>query len=534
MLLHSSRIPCFHTFFWQRRTSRRRRRNRKRLSQSRNCLRSARLKTSSRGSSKVCSFERCTSSRSRAGLTIIGAFSIEMRKTLQMTMADDDLMAMRSGDLGIDSLVSIDVRIWFTKKLKVNMPVLKVMSNDTLANLVLFAVENVPSELLPNIASRATSKALVNGNGVHSFEIDWDAETCPPAGLAELTMTSAAATTAVLDPSSVLLTGVSGLLGHHILTTLLEQASIKKVFCIAVRRLEERLEKGELPRDDRVVYYAGELAQPRLGLSEEDAATIFEEVGAVIHNGADTSHLKSCFDLRPANVDSTIELIRLCLPRRIPLHVVSSNAVGRYSNKAEIGEVAINSPGAPRPPPDGSSGYRSTKWAIEGSLERVHASYDLPIWIHRPSTIIRAGKDAEGLAAQLDWMNALILYMDKLSAVPKLNHVTGFLDLVHARTVCTGILAHVLEGEPSGGAGKILYVHHMGDLLLPLARLEEISEGSGREFRQLQREEWTAEAVAAGMHPAVVVLIEMMDAPDLKGPPRFVKGLGSPREPLPK
>ncbi len=457
-----------------------------------------------------------------------------MRKTLQMTMADDDLMAMRSDDLGIDSLVSIDLRTWFAKKLKVNMPVLKVMSNDTLANLVLFAVENVPSELLPNIASRATSKALMNGDGVHSFEIDWDAETCPPAGLAELTMTSAAATTAILDPSSVLLTGVSGLLGHHILTALLEQASIEKVFCIAVRRLEERLEKGELPRDDRVVYYAGELAQPRLGLSKEDAATIFEEVGAVIHNGADTSHLKSYFDLRPANVDSTIELVRLCLPRRIPLHVVSSNAVGRYSNKAEIGEVAINSPGAPRPPKDGSSGYRSTKWAIEGLLERVHESYDLPIWIHRPSTILRAGKDAEGLAAQLDWMNALILYMDKLSAVPKLNHVTGFLDLVHARTVCTGILAHVLEGEPSGGAGKVLYVHHMGDLLLPLARLEEISEGSGREFRQLQREEWTAEAVAAGMHPAVVVLIEMMDAPDLKGPPRFVKGLGSPREPLPK
>ncbi|KAL9079473.1 MAG: hypothetical protein Q9157_001636 [Trypethelium eluteriae] len=466
---------------------------------------------------------------------IRGAFSNEIRKTLQTTIADDDLMAMRSAELGIDSLVSIDLRTWFTKTLKINMPVLKVMSNDTLANLVLFAVENVPSELVPKIASRATSKALVNGSDVPmgNVEIDWDAETCPPVDLAEQTFAPAGAAMAILDASSVLLTGVSGLLGRHILAALLEQPSIKKVTCIAVRRLEERLESGELPRDDRVVYYAGELAKPRLGLSKEDAAMIFEEVGAVIHNGADTSHLKSYFDLRSANVNSTIELVRLCLPRSIPLHVVSSNAVGRYSNKAEIGEVPINSPGAPRPPTDGSSGYRSTKWAIEGLLERVHQSYSLPIWIHRPSTIIRAGRDAEGLAAQLDWMNALILYMDKLSAVPKVNHVKGFLDLVHARTVCTGIVTHVLKGEPSGGAGKVLYVHHMGDLLLPLARLEDISKGSGREFRQLQREEWTAEAVAAGMHPAVVVLIEMMDAPGLKGPPRFVKGPGSPWEPLP-
>ncbi|KAI9695823.1 MAG: Type I Iterative PKS [Bogoriella megaspora] len=459
-----------------------------------------------------------------------GAFSNEIRKTLQTTTADDDLMTMRSADLGIDSLVSIDLRTWFTKNLKVNMPVLKIMSNDTLENLVLFAVENVPSELLPSIASRAASKTSMNENSVHASisKTDWDAETCPPADLAALAMTSEGATTAVLDPSTVLLTGASGLLGHHILKALLEQLSIKKVICIGVRRLEEKLDKGELLNDDRVVYYAGELSQPRLGLSVEDAISIFAQVGAVIHNGADTSHLKSYFDLRPANVGSTIELIRLCLPRRIPLHVVSSNAVGRYSNKAEIGEVPINSPGAPKPPTDGSSGYRSTKWAMEGLLERLYESYKLPIWIHRPSTIIRTGTDAEGLAAELDWMNALILYMDKLSAVPKLNHVDGFLDLVHAQTVCTGIVGSLLKGEPAGGAGKVLYVHHMGDLLLPLARLEDISKGSGRAFRQLPREEWIAEAVAAGMHAAVVVLIEMMDAPGLKGPPRFVKGAGSP------
>jgi thioester reductase-like protein len=467
-------------------------------------------------------------------LIFAGAVSKELRKTLQSTASDDELMQMRSADLGIDSLVSIDIRTWFTKNIKVNMPVLKIMSNDTMINLVLFAAENVPSELVPHLASSAAriSKPDSNGtvNGVHAngAELDWDVETCPPTDLAEASLASI---WAIPDPGSVLLTGVSGLLGRHILTALLEQPSVKKITCIAVRRLQERLDSGELPRDDRIVYYTGQLDAPRLGLSKEEAATIFEEVGAVIHNGADTSHLKSYYDLRPANVGSTIELIRLCLPRRIPLHFVSSNAVGRYSNKDEIGEVAINSPRSPKPPTDGSSGYRSTKWVTEGLLERVSDTYSLPIWIHRPSTIIRTGKDSEGLAAQLDRMNALIWYMDKLSAVPKLNHVTGFLDLVHARTVCTGIVQHVMGVNERVTGGKVKYVPHMGDLLLPLGRLEAIGEGTGRKFRKLPRDEWIAEAVGSGMHQAVVLLLEMMDAPGLKGPPRFVKGPGSPHEP---
>lgn len=463
-------------------------------------------------------------------INYLGAFSNELRKTLHTTASDEKLMEMRSSELGIDSLVSIDLRTWFTKNLKVNVPVLKIMGNDPTGDLVLFAVDHVPAELVPMMTDREVSGELMTNGDVKTALIDWDAETAPPADLLELAAKSTAATPRATVPRTVVLTGATGFLGSHILNALLEQPSVRAVHCLAVRKLEERLKRGELPLDDRVVYHAGELHQPRLGLSEEEAGRLFDEADAVIHNGADTSHLKSYWDLRPSNMDSTLELVRLCLPRRIPLHFVSSNAVGRYSNKPQIGEVAISSPGAPRPPTDGSSGYRSTKWAAETLLERVFEATRLPLWIHRPSTIIRTGKDAEGQAAQLDWMNALIWYMDKLSAVPKLNHGTGYLDLVHARTVCTGIAAHVFDGG-APAADHVVYAHHMADLLLPLAKLDDFSRGSDRQIRQLPRDEWTAEAVAAGMHPAVVVLLEMMDAPDLKGPPMFVKGPGSPAEP---
>lgn len=443
-------------------------------------------------------------------------------------MSDDKLLEMRSIDLGIDSLVSIELRTWFAKNLKVNIPVLKIMDNGPTGDLVLFAVDRVPAELVPMITDRDLSKISIEQDE-SKIKIDWDAETVPPADLAKLASMSTSIARAAAAPSTVVLTGASGFLGSHLLKTLLEQPSIKKIHCLAVRRLREKLEERLLPQDNRVVYHAGELNQPRLGLSEETATSIFRCADAVIHNGADTSHLKSYFDLKPSNIGSTVELVRLCLPRRVPLHYVSSNAVGHYSDLQYIGEVAIRSPGAPEPPVDGSSGYRSTKWAAETLLERVHESFRLPIWIHRPSTIIRSGRDAEGLAAQLDWMNALIWYMDRLSAVPKLNHGTGSLDLVYPRTVCTGIVSHVNAGASSlsaSGTDKVSYVHHMADLLIPLSKLEDFSKDPDRKFRQLPRADWIAEAVAAGMHPAVVVLIEMVDGPGSKGPPRFVKGAG--------
>lgn len=315
-------------------------------------------------------------------------------------MTDDKLLEMRSIDLGIDSLVSIDLRTWFTKNLKVDMPVLKIMANDPTRNLVLFAVEHIPAELVPLITDRdvnGESTEVIN----HEVRIDWDVETTPPTDLAEVASAPVTIPHAASVPNTVVLTGASGFLDSHILRSLLAEPSIKKIHCLAIRRLGEKWKKGLLPQDARVDYYEGELNQPRLGLSEEEAASIFLSADAVIHNGADTSHLKTYFGLKPYNLGSTTELIRLCLPRRIPLHFVSSNSVGRYSNKLHIGEAAIWTPGAPEPATDGSSGYRSTKWAIERLLERVHASAnvgsspldDHPVW---------QGRRGPGCRARLD------------------------------------------------------------------------------------------------------------------------------------
>ncbi|KAI0153232.1 putative polyketide synthase, partial [Xylariaceae sp. FL1272] len=82
------------------------------------------------------------------------AFAAQLRVVLQVTTSDQDLMEAKGSDVGLDSLVSVDIRTWFLKSLHVNIPVLRIMSNTTsMASLVQYAVESLPPDLTPAIHS---------------------------------------------------------------------------------------------------------------------------------------------------------------------------------------------------------------------------------------------------------------------------------------------------------------------------------------------------------------------------------------------
>ncbi|OCL13419.1 putative polyketide synthase [Glonium stellatum] len=488
-------------------------------------------------------------------------FAAQLRSMLQMIMADDDLMSMRSDEIGLDSLISVDIRSWFLKNFQVSIPVLKVMGKDTMANLAQLAAESIPAELVPQIDTSGNTPSYngeaniatgQNSPGEYSSEtspadssvdtpatqassaptppesvkretsdnsiVNWDAEARIPPDFGKISLGTASPTPAS-PPNIILLTGVSGLLGHHLLNYLLERTSAKRVICIAVRNLAERLQTSQLPRSDRVLYYEGDLRQPQLGLSEQDAATIFAEVDAVIHNGADTSHLKYYRDIWTANVKSTIDLVRLCLPRKIPLHYVSSIGVGLFSAVDAFPEISATSA---LPPADGSHGYISSKWTNELLLERVNKMYGLRVWIHRPSTIIREGEDAKGTKAQMDWVNALLHYVHQMKAVPKVEHIRGALDLVYVQNVCADIVGHMLNNKPRLAHG-LSYVHQVGDIVIPLDHMQDVGKESGSVYKVLSMSEWTAKAIAAGLHPAVAALIEEMDTPGGPNYPRLLK-----------
>ncbi|WPH02712.1 Hypothetical protein R9X50_00558000 [Acrodontium crateriforme] len=247
--------------------------------------------------------------------TIRETFAAQLRKILQTDLADDEMLAMRGYELGLDSLISVDIRSWFLKHILANIPVLKIMADDVqMKSLAQLAAESIPNSLIPGVRSRsapthnsdgtrqssavgsrletqATSVAATPSTPASSVDdatyesVDWKAETAPED------VESKKLDRRVNEPPKVvMLTGISGLLGHHLHNHLLEQQSIETVICVAVQRLLERLERGEIPQaSQRIVYYEGDLRERYLGLPETEKDNIFDEVDAIIHNGSETS-----------------------------------------------------------------------------------------------------------------------------------------------------------------------------------------------------------------------------------------------------
>lgn len=61
------------------------------------------------------------------------------------------ITTMRLDDLGIDSLLAVEVRGWFLKTLEVNIPVLKILSGLLANNLISMATQEIPKWLTPGL-----------------------------------------------------------------------------------------------------------------------------------------------------------------------------------------------------------------------------------------------------------------------------------------------------------------------------------------------------------------------------------------------
>ncbi|RAL08959.1 uncharacterized protein BO97DRAFT_397180 [Aspergillus homomorphus CBS 101889] len=86
-------------------------------------------------------------------------------------------------ELGIDSLVAVEVRGWFLKELKTDMPVLKVLGGGSVADLCQQALEKLPETLLPNLGGSVAA---------HPATVSKPAAAPPPAPKSEDSSASSA------------------------------------------------------------------------------------------------------------------------------------------------------------------------------------------------------------------------------------------------------------------------------------------------------------------------------------------------------
>ena len=85
-------------------------------------------------------------------------FSAKLQLILQLS-AEELSHQTPLVELGVDSLVAVEVRSWFLKELKTDMPVLKVLAGGSVADLCHQNLEKLPEKLLPNIGAKQSMKS---------------------------------------------------------------------------------------------------------------------------------------------------------------------------------------------------------------------------------------------------------------------------------------------------------------------------------------------------------------------------------------
>ncbi|KAF4824807.1 Polyketide synthase-nonribosomal peptide synthetase [Colletotrichum siamense] len=373
--------------------------------------------------------------------------------------------------VGGSSILLVQLRALIENSLGTKVTLFQLFESGTLAGMAA-----VIASL--SAASSETPAAQV----ITTTEIDWEKETSISPDLLRVR----GERFHFGNPTVVVLTGATGFLGRAILTRLLEDSVVEKIHCLAVRRDIQ----DEIFRSPKVVVHHGDLAAPHFGLSEKKLSDIFSKAHAVIHNGADVSFMKSYATLKPVNFETTKNLVRLSLPRRVSFHYISSASIVQLTGQETWGAESVK----PYPPlaSRNMSGYIATKWASERYLEKISDQCDLPIWIHRPSSIKGTGAPAG------DLISNLLHYSRDIKAMPDVSSWNGWLDFITVEGAAMQVVDEVYKDY--SWPGRVAYLYESGEEIVPLTDLKATLErDTGCEFEVLAMDEWATRAESKGM-----------------------------------
>ncbi|MFI9402431.1 thioester reductase domain-containing protein [Nocardia sp. NPDC052316] len=311
-------------------------------------------------------------------------------------------------------------------------------------------------------------------------------------------------------PRRILLTGVTGFLGSHLLLDLLRHSEAHVVCLIradddaaAAERLAHALRRFALPWSRevlrRVTPLAGDLRRPRLGLADEQWETLAAEVDSIVNAAAAVDFLRGYPSLRRTNVLGPLTLAELaCTDRPKPLHHISSLAVFNGADAATLSEDEPTANVAALP-----IGYDRSKWAAEAVLRRA-GEHGLVVTILRPGGI---GSHPETGAHNPRDLNSGIT-----AALMRFRTVPGFRYLNAAPVDWVSRVAAAIVGTPSAWG-------HTYHLTGPPTSLEQVVAETtlgGLGIRVQHWEQWCTDVVRAiedGPVPELASLAQVLQSP---------------------
>ncbi|KAH8601045.1 L-aminoadipate-semialdehyde dehydrogenase large subunit [Bisporella sp. PMI_857] len=249
-------------------------------------------------------------------------------------------------------------------------------------------------------------------------------------------------------PLTVFLTGATGFLGAYILRDLLSRPQPIKVVA-HVRALDTTKALDRVIQTcqaygvwdpswkSRITCVTGNLGDPRLGLSESTWDQLAQEVNVVIHNGALVHWVYPYSNLKPANVQGTLDILALCAAGKPKLlSFVSSTSVldtpyfvelsaKGGSGVTEDDDLSGSATGL-------GTGYGQSKWVAE-YLVRAAGSRGLRGTIVRPGYV--TGDKDSGVTNTDDFLIRMAKGCIQLGCRPKISNTVNMVPVNHVARV---------------------------------------------------------------------------------------------------
>ncbi|BBM03630.1 non-ribosomal peptide synthetase [Microbulbifer sp. GL-2] len=189
--------------------------------------------------------------------------------------------------------------------------------------------------------------------------------------------------------NNILLTGVTGFVGSHLLIELLNTTKAN-IYCVIrsdseyglIERVNGSLNKYQLSHrdiDKRVIFMRGDLREPLLDLDKNLYNFLCDKIDLILHCGAHVNHVLPYDALRSVNVLGTVELIKIARTKCIkPMHYIST--IGAATKNTNRGELAEDFPEGELL--TSSMGYYRSKWVSEKILTDLR-DIGHPVYIYR-------------------------------------------------------------------------------------------------------------------------------------------------------
>ncbi|WP_275286096.1 amino acid adenylation domain-containing protein [Halomonas elongata] len=308
------------------------------------------------------------------------------------------------------------------------------------------------------------------------------------------------ATDSLARPRHILLTGVTGFVGAHLLVDLLATTDACLHCPIRARsgsdpwrRLDDTLARYGMTLSDadreRIEVYRADLSDPRLGLTKMHYDELAEAVDVIYHSASAVNFIQPYSYMKRDNVQGLMELLRFAAAKRTkPLMLLSTISVYSWGHlhtrkrvMREDDDIDQNLDAVIT-----DIGYVRSKWVMEKIADQA-AQRGLPLMTFRLG--YATYHSTRGVCADYQWWGRLVQTCVEHQSIPDLEALREGLTSVDYMTAA---IAHISR-NPEGLDHKFNLIHEGDNNLTFKEFFSRLEEQFGFRFKVLPYAQWKAQ-----------------------------------------